>query len=102
MKLLLLLLLPYLVISQEFQPIEVKSNVGTIVLSENYIHFDHCGVQRIKLIHDNKCCVDLFAWTWRSRGFEYCFDSWNEDIYLIKVRNDKMIQKYKVLKYKYK
>lgn len=98
----LLFLIPFQGSAQEFSPIIASTNIGTIRLSENYIHFDHCGVQRIQLIHENDRCVDLFAWTWRLRNFEFRFETLNQQIWLMKYCRNDVVQKIKVLNYRYR
>lgn len=103
MLLIFLMWIPHTTISQEFLPIQVESNAGLITLDENYIHFEHCGVQRVKLIHKNICCVDLHAWSWVLENTEFHFEKQEDRIWLVRtnLKNKEVIQVYRVLNYKY-
>jgi len=94
--------IPILVHAQDFQPIIAKSNIGTISLNENYIHFEFRYVQRIKLIQINPNCVDLFAWKWISNNSEFWFFQDYQDIFLARgTIGGQSYKSYKIYSYEY-
>ena len=89
--------------AQEFLPIQAKTNVGEVSLNANYIHFSNRSVQRIKLVHTNLCCVDLYAWSWVLRDTEYHFERSMGETFLLRtnLKSGDVIQFYKVMEYRY-
>lgn len=82
------------------QTFEVDSKCGPILLNSNYINIEPFGVERIKVKNINPPQVDIFAWSWVGKTFEYHFEVHPPDMFLVKTlrKSGNIIQVIKILK----
>lgn len=98
----LLFLIPLQSPAQDLVSIVAKTNVGTIVLSDNYIQFDNIGIQRSELTRTEDCCYDLYAWKWTISQSVFKFErSRSEKIFLNRYskKTSEKTGKFRVYKY---
>jgi len=97
-----LFVIPFKGSSQEFVPIEAESNIGKIILSENYINFEFKGIRRIELVHLSECISDLFSWQWVLESHEFHFEQNYEKLFLVEAdrKTHNIVKYFRIYKYK--
>lgn len=78
----------------------MKSKAGLILLNSNYVNIEPFGVHKVNVKNINPPQVDIYAWSWIGKTFEYHFEVYPPEMFLVKtsLKTGKIIETIKILK----
>lgn len=83
------------------QTFKLNSKAGLILLNSNYVNIQPYGIQRVEAKNINPPQIDIYAWKWIGRTFEYHFEVYPPEMFLVKrsLKTGNIIETIKILKY---